>query len=80
MTAMLRTQRIPTRLEVGYSGEIYHAWISCYLTEKGWVDNVIEFDGKNWSLMDPTLASNNGKGSVKKYVGDGSNYTVKYTY
>ena len=80
MAAMLRSQRIPTKLEVGYSGDIYHAWISCYLKESGWVDNVIEFDGKNWSLMDPTLASNNGKNSVKKYVGDGSNYTVKYTY
>lgn len=80
MAAMLRTQRIPTKLEVGYSGEVYHAWISCYLKEAGWVDNVIEFDGKSWSLMDPTLASNNKKDSVKKYVGDGSHYTVKYTY
>ena len=80
MTAMLRSQEIPTKLVVGYSGEAYHAWISVYLKEQGWVDNVIEFDGKSWSLMDPTLAANNDSSAVKKYVGDGSNYTEKYCY
>lgn len=80
MSAMLRSQRIPTKLEVGYSGEVYHAWISCYVTEVGWVDNIIEFDGKSWSIMDPTLAANNSASNVKKYVGDGSNYVTKYTY
>lgn len=80
MSAMLRSQGIPTKLVVGYSGEAYHAWISVYLTEIGWVDNIIEFDGKNWSLMDPTLAANNSSKSVAKYIGDGNNYTVKYSY
>ena len=80
MTAMLRSQGIPAKLEVGYSGQAYHAWISVYLTETGWVDNIISFDGKSWSLMDPTLAASNSASAVKKYVGDGSNYTVKYNY
>lgn len=80
MAAMLRSQGIPTKLVVGYSGQAYHAWISVYLEETGWVEKVIEFDGKDWSLMDPTLAANNDAGAVKKYVGDGSNYTVKYNY
>lgn len=80
MTAMLRIQHIPTRLEVGYAQETYHAWISCYIAEIGWIDNIIEFDGKNWSLMDPTLAASNTSSSVKKYIGDGSQYLVKYTY
>lgn len=80
MTAMLRSQKIPTRLEVGYVGEAYHAWISCYVEEIGWVDNIIQFDGKSWSLMDPTLAANNDSDSVKEYIGDGSSYMVKYTY
>lgn len=80
MTAMLRSQRIPTKLEVGYSGEVYHAWISCFVDEIGWVDGIIQFDGKNWSLMDPTLASNNKSSDVKKFIGDGSKYIVKYTY
>lgn len=80
MTTMLRTQRIPTKLEVGYVGDIYHAWISCYVDEIGWVDNIIEFDGKNWSLMDPTLAAGKSSTSVQQYIGDGSKYVVKYTY
>lgn len=80
MVAMLRSQAIPTRLQIGYSGDAYHAWISVYLTEIGWVDNIIQFDGKHWSLMDPTLAAGNSRSSVEKYIGDGSKYTVKYTY
>lgn len=79
MTAMLRSQGIPTKLEIGYSGDIYHAWINTYLEETGWVDHIIEFDGKNWSLIDPTLAAGNDSSSIKEYVGDGSNYTVKYS-
>lgn len=65
MAAMLRSQKVPTKLVVGYSGDAYHAWISVYLKESGWVDNIIEFDGKSWSLMDPTLAANNSGSSVK---------------
>lgn len=80
MTSMLRSQGIPTKLEVGYAGEAYHAWISCYLDEIGWVANIIEFDGEHWSLMDPTLASNNDRDDVEQYIGDGSKYVVKYTY
>lgn len=80
MSALLRSQGIPTKLEVGYSGDAYHAWISVYLKEIGWVNDIIEFDGKSWSLMDPTLAANNSNSSVGKYIGDGSNYTVKYSY
>ena len=80
MAAMLRSQRIPTKLQVGYAGEAYHAWISCYVDEIGWVDNIISFDGKDWSLMDPTLAANNDDDTVKDYIGDGSRYIIKYTY
>ena len=80
MTSLLRSQGIPTRLEVGYSGRAYHAWISVYLAEIGWVDNIIEFNGHSWSLMDPTLAAGNDSRAVEKYIGDGSNYTVKYYY
>lgn len=80
MTSMLRSQRIPTRLEVGYAGEAYHAWISVYLSEIGWVNGIIEFDGKHWSLMDPTFGASTGEKELKKFIGDGSNYTVKYIY
>ena len=81
MTAMLRSQGIPTKLEIGYSGDIYHAWISTWLNEKGWVDNIIQFDGKSWELMDPTLAANSdNKEDVKEYIGNGEHYVLQYSY
>ena len=80
MTALLRSQKVPTKLVAGYSGKAYHAWVSVYLKDRGWVDHIIYFDGKKWTLMDPTLGANNNAEDVKKYVGDGSNYTEKYIY
>lgn len=80
MSAMLRSQRIPTRLEVGYAGDAYHAWISTYIKDVGWVNGIIQFDGKNWSLMDPTFAANSSEKALKNFIGNGSNYTTKYIY
>ena len=80
MASMLRTQNIPTRLEIGYAGSAYHAWISCYIKEIGWVNGIIQFDGTDWSLMDPTLASNQGDRKLKEFIGDGSNYRTVYYY
>ena len=80
MASMLRSQRIPTRLEIGYAGEAYHAWISTYLNEIGWVNGIIEFDGKNWQLMDPTFAASSSEEKLKDFIGDGSNYVTKYIY
>ena len=82
MATMLRSQNIPTRLQIGYvSGGVYHAWISVYTAENGWVNNIIQFDGKNWKLMDPTFASSSGQDSeVMKFIGNGSNYSVMYVY
>ena len=37
MTSMLRSQGIPTKLQIGYAGKVYHAWISVYLEETGWI-------------------------------------------
>lgn len=73
MSAMLRSQRIPTRLVIGYvSGDavgqqVYHAWISVYIEGEGWIDNIIYFDGTDWVRMDPTLASTNGIGDENQY-------------
>lgn len=80
MASMLRSQNIPTKLEVRYSGDAYHAWISTYIDDKGWVDDIIQFNGNTWQIMDPTLAATNDSAAVKKYIGDGSHYVVKYTY
>lgn len=80
MTAMLRSQRIPTRLEVGYAGDAYHAWISCYIEDQGWINGLIEFDGNRWTLMDPTFAANSTGKTLEKFIGDGNNYSTKYIY
>lgn len=78
MATMLRSQKIPTRLEVGYMGEEYHAWISTYIQDIGWINGIIEFDGKEWNLMDPTFASTSS--SPTKFITDNSKYITKYVY
>ena len=80
MGAMLRSQGIPTRLEIGYAGTEYHAWISVYTPETGWIDKIIQFDGKAWTLMDPTLGSYASSSTVKKYLEDDNYYQLKYKY
>ena len=78
MATMLRSQRIPTRLEVGYAGDVYHAWISTYIEEQGWVNGIIQFDGKNWELMDPTFASTSSK--PEDFITNTDEYITKFVY
>lgn len=80
--AMLRSQGIPTKLEIGYSGDVYHAWVSVWTEETGWIDRVIQFNGDEWTLVDTTLGANknNDEASLRQYVGDGSNYTLQFVY
>ncbi len=81
MAGMLRSQGVPCKLVVGYAGTAYHAWISVWTEETGWVDGVIFFDGSQWQRMDPTFASSgNSSEAIMKYIGNGSNYTTKYLY
>ncbi|WP_352399065.1 transglutaminase-like domain-containing protein [Anaerotignum sp.] len=81
MASMLRSQGIPTKLVTGYTGSVYHAWISTYTDETGWVEGIIFFDGTTWRLMDPTFASTgNSSDTIMKYIGDGKNYQEKYLY
>lgn len=81
MTAMLRSQGIPTRLEIGYVGSVYHAWISTWTEETGWIYNIIEFDGTTWNMMDPTFASTKSSGEgMSHYINNNDSYFVKYSY
>jgi transglutaminase-like putative cysteine protease len=80
MGAMLRSQGIPTRLEIGYAGTEYHAWISVYTKEDGWIDKVIQFDGNQWTLMDPTLGSYANSSTIKDHLEDDTYYQLKYKY
>lgn len=81
MTGMLRSLGVPCKLVVGYAGTAYHAWVSVWTEETGWIEGVIYFDGTTWQRMDPTFASSaHSSDYIMKYIGDGSNYTVKYLY
>ena len=78
MATMLRVQSIPTRLEVGYVGDVYHAWISVYIKDIGWVNGIIQFDGTDWRMLDPTFASTSK--NPKKFIPDNNDYLLKYVY
>ena len=81
MTGMLRSQSVPCKLVVGYAGDAYHAWISVWTEDSGWIDGAIYFDGKAWHRMDPTFASSgNQSAAIMKYIGNGANYSAKYLY
>lgn len=81
MVSMLRSQGVPTKLVVGYAGSSYHAWVSVYSEDSGWVEAVIFFNGTDWKLMDPTFASTgNSSSSILSYINNTSNYSVKYLY
>ncbi|MBO5339660.1 MAG: transglutaminase domain-containing protein [Oscillospiraceae bacterium] len=81
MTGMLRSQGIPCKLVVGYAGKAYHAWISVWSDQTGWIDGAVFFDGSAWHRMDPTFASSGKQSqSIMNYIGDGKNYSAKYFY
>lgn len=75
ISAMLRSQGIPTRLEIGYCDTTYHAWVSVYTKELGWVNKILWFNGQDWTLLDPVVSSND----VDYYVSDVTYYS-KYNY
>jgi len=77
MCAMLRSQNIPTRLVIGWSGSIYHAWISVYITNVGWLNDYIYFDGTGWKRMDPTFAAGGSNSKkINDYINNGANYNA----
>ena len=84
-TAMLRSCDIPCKLQIGYAGDIKHAWIDVYIRSKGWINSAMSFEGDSWSLMDPTFDSGSRSGSeedkeaIQDYIGDADNYTVQFT-
>lgn len=85
MASMLRSQGIPTKVIFGYvsdgDGKAYHAWISCWTRELGWIENIIYFDGVDWAMADPTFAaSGNNSKELRKFIGDGNNYDPKFSY
>jgi len=81
MAGMLRSQGVPCKLVVGYAGSAYHAWISVWTEDEGWIDGAIFFNGTTWHRMDPTFASSAKRSSsIMSYINNDSNYSTKYLY
>jgi len=81
MATMLRTLGIPAKMDVGWAGDIYHAWISVFIEDIGWINGIIEFDGTDWKLMDPTFADNSNQSkAIMNFINDEHNYEIKYRY
>jgi len=80
LTAMLRSQGIPTKLVIGYfQDDDYHAWVSVYAEESGWIDDIVFFDGSNWKLIDPTIAASGISASeIMDYINDETNYNATF--
>lgn len=80
MASMLRSVGIPTQLQVGYMGTLYHAWVSIHVQGMGWVNGVIQFDGEKWTLMDPTTAASKGEKATAEFLQTEGQYATKYKY
>lgn len=77
--AMLRSLSIPARLDIGYSGSVYHAWVTVYIETIGWIEHAIEFNGDEWKLIDPTfVSSSDDLDAIMDYIGDGENYSLMF--
>ena len=70
MTGMLRSQGVPCKLVVGYAGSAYHAWISVWTEDTGWIDGAVYFNGTSWQLLDPTFAATSGGSGTASGSGD----------
>ncbi len=76
--AMLRSQGIPAQIVTGYVSpqNVYHAWVMVYI-DGTWKSTHFSVEQNAWSRLDLTLAADN---SDTKVVGDGKQYTNRYTY
>lgn len=75
--AMLRSQGIPCKIMTGYVSpdNIYHAWNMVYI-DGTWSTITFTVDANSWTRIDTTFAA----GGASGFVGDGTNYTDRYTY
>lgn len=84
MAAMTRSLGIPTKLVTGYvaPNNGYHAWNEVYIEDIGWIKTgKLYFDGVKWTTMDPTFTSSaKNSDSIAKFIGNGTNYSIKYVY
>ena len=68
MAVMLRSQGIPTRLEIGYVLGIFHAWVAVYIPGVDWGLAAHPL-GDGFGLLDPTTtAANNATGFMNPLI------------
>jgi len=81
VTAMLRSQGIPAKLEIGYHGDEYHAWISKYCDQNGWIDRRYHYSGGEWAMMDPTVESGERRLHLSRQEArDDTEYRLMFNY
>jgi len=82
---MLRSQGIPAKLVVGYYydpllGNTYHALVSVFAEEDGWIGDQIFFTGGTWNILDPTVVAILAVSDPVSTNGDGRIYHAMYYY
>ena len=79
--SMMRIEGMPCKLEIGYSGSAYHAWVSVYSSENGVIRKIIVFTPGGWTLLDPTYDSaSQGTAYLGSLIGIGNDYTPMFHY
>lgn len=78
VAAMLRSLGIPCKIITGYvaPNDLYHAWNMVYI-DGTWETIEMNIRSKTWERVDTTFGAS---GATQDFVGDGSNYTERYTY
>ena len=82
MAAMLRTQRVPVKLVMGYLNgtSVFHAWNEVYIKDKGWVTVNIYIDALAFRMLDTTLAASQSDDVIAKKLGDPEVYLPTHKY
>lgn len=78
VAAMLRSVGIPCKIITGNvaPNDIYHAWNMVYINGT-WVTTYIDVSANTWTRVDSTFSAS---GADNSFVGDGTNYSERYTY
>ena len=80
--AMLRSIGYPTKLIMGNSGNVYHAWNEVYVSGSGWIKVMsVKVNMNEWSLVDTTFISTaQSPASIEQYVNNSGNYQTTKVY
>ena len=80
LCAMLRSRGIPCKLQVGWAGNLYHAWVEVWSEEPAELAGGITLQ-EGWNTLDPTFLSTQGRtADLAAYMAGAENYKVRYTY